>query len=109
MSQNSLDDLRNADTPEPLPTDQKNRSSQQFCVEVVAIKGKTRRAITAFGQDIYAVTAPLVVETINRILSGKIKKIGVTTMGEAFDAADFLQSLDKDDIVISAITESELN
>ena len=108
LSQNSLDDLRNTDTPEPLPTDEKNRSSQQFCVEVVATKGKTQRAITAFGQDIYAVTAPLVVETINRILSGKVKNKGVTTIGKLFDATDFLKSLNEDDIVISDITESEL-
>ncbi|KUJ59846.1 hypothetical protein AR687_21080 [Flavobacteriaceae bacterium CRH] len=108
LSQNSLDDLRNADTPEPSPTDEKNRSSQQFCVEVVATKGKTQRTITAFGQDIYAVTAPLVVETINRILSGKTNKTGVTTIGEVFNATDFLQSLNEDDIVISAVTESEL-
>jgi hypothetical protein len=30
-------------------------------------------------------------------------------MGEVFDAADFLQSLNEDDIQISAIEESELN
>jgi short subunit dehydrogenase-like uncharacterized protein len=109
LSQNSLDDLRNEATPEPKPTDEKNRSSQRFCVEVVAVKGNSKRTISAQGQDIYAVTAPLVVETINRILSGKVKNTGVTTMGEVFDAASFLQSLDKDDIIVSAIEESPLN
>ncbi|MEO7976213.1 saccharopine dehydrogenase NADP-binding domain-containing protein [Flavobacterium sp.] len=109
LSQNSLDDLRNENTPEPKPTDEKNRSSQQFSVEVLAKNGKTERTITAQGQDIYAVTSPLVVEAVNRILSGKIKNTGVTVMGEIFDAADFLRSLDTDDIVISDIEESELN
>ncbi|MEO8240290.1 MAG: saccharopine dehydrogenase NADP-binding domain-containing protein [Flavobacterium sp.] len=109
LSQNSLTDLRNKDTPEPKPIDNKNRSSQQFCVEAEATKGNTKRTITAQGQDIYAVTAPLVVEAINRIVSGRVKKTGVTTMGEVFDAADFLQSLNNDDIIISTIQESELN
>jgi short subunit dehydrogenase-like uncharacterized protein len=109
LSQNSLDDLRNETTPEPKPTDEKNRSSQLFCIEVVAVKGDKKRTILAQGRDIYAVTAPLVVETINRILSGKIKKTGVTTIGEVFDASDFLNSLNEDDITISDIEESELN
>jgi short subunit dehydrogenase-like uncharacterized protein len=109
LSQNSLTDLRSKDTPEPKPVDEKNRSSQQFCIEVIATKGKNKRAISAQGQDIYAVTAPLVVEAVNRILSEKVNNTGVTTMGEVFDAADFLQSLNEDDIQISAIEESELN
>jgi short subunit dehydrogenase-like uncharacterized protein len=108
LSQNSLDDLRNAETPEPKPTDEKNRSSQLFTVEVVAAKDNTKRTISAHGQDIYAVTAPLVVETVNRILSGKLQKTGVTTIGEVFDASDFLQSLNEDDITISVIEESKL-
>jgi short subunit dehydrogenase-like uncharacterized protein len=109
LSQNSLTDLRNNDTPEPKPIDEKNRSSQQFCVEVIATKGNTKRTITAQGQDIYAVTAPLVVEAVHRIVSGKVKKTGVTTMGEVFDAVDFLQSLNDDDIIISTVQESELD
>jgi len=109
LSQNSLDDLRNEATPEPKPTDEKNRSTQLFSVEVEAVKGNKKRTITAQGQDIYAVTAPLVVETINRIVSGKLNSKGVTTIGEAFDASDFLQSLNDDDIIISTIQDSELN
>ncbi|CAA9199832.1 saccharopine dehydrogenase family protein [Flavobacterium collinsii] len=109
LSQNSLDDLRNTATPEPKPTDHKNRSSQHFCLEVTATKENIKRTIIAQGQDIYAVTAPLVVETVNRILSGKAKKTGVTTIGEVFDTADFLKSLKEDDITISTIEESKLN
>lgn len=108
LSQNSLTDLRNKDTPEPKPIDEKNRSSQQFSVQVIATKDNIKRTITAVGQDIYAVTAPLVVEGINRILSGRINKTGVTTMGEVYDATAFLRSLNEDDIKVSAIEESEL-
>jgi len=108
LSQNSLDDLRNGATPEPKPTDEKKRSSQLFSVEVIATKDNNKRTILAQGKDIYAVTAPLVVETVNRILSEKLEKTGVTTIGEAFNALDFLNSLDEDDITISAIEESKL-
>ena len=108
LSQNSLTDIRNEETPEPKAADEKNRSSQIFCMEVVAVKGNKKRTITAQGIDIYAVTAPLIVEALKRILTGRIQKQGVTTLGEAFDATDFLSALDVDDIVISKIKETDL-
>jgi short subunit dehydrogenase-like uncharacterized protein len=108
LSQNSLTDIRSEETPEPKPADKKNRSSQQFCMEIVAVKGNKKRTITAQGIDIYAVTAPLVVEAVNRILAGKVKKQGVTTPGEIFDATDFLKVLSTDDIQISGIKETDL-
>lgn len=108
LSQNSLADIRSDETPEPKPVDEKNRSSQRFCMEVVATKDNKQRSIIAEGIDIYAVTAPLIVEAIKRILTGKIKKQGVTTLGEGFDATDFLSALDADDIVISDIKETDI-
>lgn len=107
ISLNSIQDIRNQETPEPKPADEKNRSSQLFCMEVVATKGNKKRKIIAQGKDIYAVTAPLVVEAINRTFNGTVKTKGVTTLGEIFDAKDFLKSLSADDITISQIEESE--
>ena len=107
ISLNSIEDIKNSDTPEPMPTDKKNRSSQQFCIDVVATLGNKERKITAQGQDIYAVSAPLVVEAINRIAKGNIKTKGVTTLGEIFDSKDFLKTLSPDDITISQIIESK--
>jgi hypothetical protein len=69
------------------------RSSQTFIVEVVARRGAAERRAAVRGQDIYAVTAPLVVEATERIIGGQGKAQGVVTAGEAFDARDFLQSL----------------
>lgn len=109
LSRNSLEDIRSEDTPEPKPVDEKNRSSQYFCMEVVAVNGNKKRTLIAQGVDIYAVTAPLIVEATKRILSGKINKHGVTTLGEAFDSSDFLSALHVDDILISDIEESVLN
>ncbi|WP_431241418.1 hypothetical protein ACQ9BO_15130 [Flavobacterium sp. P21] len=106
LSHNSLDDLRNNSTPEPKAIDEKNRSSQQFSLEVVALKGNEERRISAQGQDIYAVTAPLVVEAVNGILSGKATSNGVKTLGEAFATGDFLNSSQEDDIKITMVEES---
>jgi hypothetical protein len=47
----------------------------------------------ARGQDIYAVTAPLVVEAVDRILTGRTRTVGVASAGEIFDAPDFLRAL----------------
>lgn len=105
ISKNSIDDIRSGDTPEPKPVDKKNRSSQYFCMQVVATANKKSKTIIAQGQDIYAVTAPLVVETVKRILNGSFKTNGVTTLGQTFDASNFLKSLSFDDINISQIEE----
>ena len=47
----------------------------------------------ASGQDIYAVSAPLAVEAVQRILNGQTRTSGVASAGEMFDAPDFLRAL----------------
>jgi len=86
-------DLRNPDTPEPVAADESGRSSQTFLVEAVARRGSEERRALARGRDIYAVTAPIVVEAAERIIDGRSKAAGVVAAGEAFDAQDFLGSL----------------
>ena len=105
LSKNAIDDIGSEETPEPRPVDKKRRSSQHFCMQVVATKDSISHTIIAQGQDIYAVTAPLVVETVKRIFIGNFKTNGVTTLGQTFDASDFLKSLVSDDITISPIKE----
>ena len=51
-----------------------------------------RRAV-AQGRDIYALSAPLVVEALERIVDGRISAAGVVVAGQAFYARDFLASL----------------
>ena len=88
-----LRDVRDATTPEPVPADSSGRSAQTFLVEAAVRRGgETRRAV-AGGRDIYAVTAPLVVEALARILDGRSRATGVVAAGAAFDAADFLRAL----------------
>lgn len=88
-----LKDLRDPHTPPPTPVNAHGRSAQTFAVETrVRRGGRTRRAL-ALGRDIYAVTAPLVVEAMQRIGDGRGKANGVLAPGQAFDARDFLESL----------------
>jgi uncharacterized protein YbjT (DUF2867 family) len=88
-----LTDLRNPDTPEPTAADETGRSSQIFLMDAVARRGSEERHAIARGQDIYAVTAPIVVEAAERIINGTAKSTGVISAGQAFDARDFLASL----------------
>lgn len=82
-----------ADAPTPIAVDEHGRSAQTFLVDVVVRSGDTERHAVASGQDIYAVTAPLAVEAVDRILKGRTKTVGVASAGEMFDAHDFLRAL----------------
>jgi uncharacterized protein YbjT (DUF2867 family) len=88
-----LRDLRDAATPPPTPADDSGRSVQTFLVEAVVRNGTDTRTAVASGRDIYAVTAPLVVEAVRRILSGEVRGTGVRAPGDLFDAAGFLRAL----------------
>jgi hypothetical protein len=93
MSGNALDDLHAPDPSGPVAVDDSGRSAQTFLVEVVARSGDVERRAVASGRDIYAVTAPLVVEAAVRILAGTGDTAGVGSVGARFDAKDFLGSL----------------
>ncbi|WP_406094264.1 saccharopine dehydrogenase family protein [Streptomyces sp. NBC_01013] len=93
MSVEAAGDLAGPDTPAPEAVDPLGRSDQTFVVDVVVRAGGTERRATARGQDIYAVTAPLAVEAVERILSGRTRTTGVASAGAMFDAADFLRAL----------------
>ncbi|WP_409061279.1 saccharopine dehydrogenase family protein [Streptomyces sp. SYP-A7185] len=91
-----LRDIRSADTPAPLPADAAGRSAQTFLVEAVVRRGEDTRRAVAGGRDIYAVTAPLVVEALERVLDGRGAAPGVRAAGDVFDAVDFLRALAPD-------------
>src|SRR5262249_2792933 len=81
-----LRDIHDPETPSPTASDERGRSSQTFLVDVVARKGSEERRASACGRDIYAISAPIVVEAANCIVSGLVKKRGVVAAGEAFDS-----------------------
>ncbi|MCT9003422.1 saccharopine dehydrogenase family protein [Streptomyces rhizosphaerihabitans] len=93
MTVEAAGELSAPDTPAPRAADERGRSEQTFVVDVVVrSQGAERRAV-AMGRDIYAVTAPLVVEAVDRILTGRTRTVGVASAGEIFDAPDFLRAL----------------
>jgi len=93
-----LRDLRDSTTPPPPPPpriapDKSERSEQTFLVDAVVRNGTMIRRVTAQGRDIYAFTAPLVVEAVERILDGRTRGSGALAPGETFDSTDFLRAL----------------
>lgn len=110
MSLAPLTDLRNPDTPAPTAADESGRSAQIFLMDVIVRRGNEERRATARGRDIYAVTAPIVVEAAERILDGRFKAAGVVAAGEVFDAQDFLAALSPEhlsfEIRLGALTPS---
>ncbi|MEU5432086.1 saccharopine dehydrogenase NADP-binding domain-containing protein [Streptomyces sp. NPDC020719] len=93
MTTEAVRDLTAPDTPAPSAVDNQGRSAQTFLVDVVVRSGGAERRAVATGQDIYAVSAPLAVEAVARVLAGRTRALGVASAGEMFDALDFLRAL----------------
>jgi hypothetical protein len=101
MSANAVDDLNAPDPAGPAAIDESGRSAQTFLVEVVARRGGVGRRVVASGRDIYAVTAPLVVEATMRVLGGDGDAPGVASAGARFGAREFLDSLSPEHLTLS--------
>jgi hypothetical protein len=93
LSQTALRDIRDPATPPPVPADPSGRSAQTFMVEAFVRRGDQTRHIVARGQDIYAFSAPLVCEAVQRILGGEVRESGSQAPGAVFEARGFLNAL----------------
>nr|WP_106398724.1 saccharopine dehydrogenase NADP-binding domain-containing protein [Actinocorallia populi] len=93
MAAKAAADLSAPDASAPTPVDEHGRSAQTFVVDVLVRSGDAERRLVATGQDIYAISAPLAVEAVDRILTGRARTTGVASAGAAFDAPDFLRAL----------------
>ncbi len=93
MTSAPLKDLGDPDRSPPPAVDARGRSAQTFLIETVVQLGKLQRRAIVRGQDIYAVTAPLVVEALRRLLAQPRFWIGGVTAGELGDAREFLGAL----------------
>lgn len=93
LNERALADVRDPETPTPEAADTQGRSSQRFTMAVRVSRGGARRQALASGQDIYAVTAPLVGEAVARLVDDSRPAGGVYAPGALFDAAVFLQAL----------------
>jgi hypothetical protein len=102
INETPLKDLGNLATPGPVAVDERGRSNQHFLVDVRAQNGDTVHRITAAGQDIYAVTAPIVAEAVDRVCAGPQRPAGAFALGQLVDARDFLAALaGSGDIVVT--------
>ncbi|MCP2248211.1 Saccharopine dehydrogenase NADP binding domain-containing protein [Lentzea aerocolonigenes] len=72
---------------------QDRQEPETFEVDVRVRRGTEERRLTVAGRDIYAVSAPLAVEAVERLLTGRFNTTGVASAGAMFDAEDFLKSL----------------
>lgn len=100
MNRTPLRDLANPATPAPTAADEAGRSAQLFVVEVVVRRDDEVRRAMAHGRDIYAVTAPLIGEALDRVAEDRVQGPGVWSAGAAFDAADFLHALPRDALAL---------
>lgn len=100
INHEALMDVRNPDTPPPVAADDTGRSAQVFVMDVIARKGNAERRAVARGRDIYAVSAPIVVEAAERVVKEPAKTTGVRAAGEVFDAQSFLSSLSPEHICL---------
>ena len=93
MTVEAARDIASPDTPAPPAA---GPSEQRFVVDVVVHRNGRRRRAVASGRDIYAVSAPLAVLAVERILDGRTLASasgGVASAGAAFDAGEFLDAL----------------
>jgi uncharacterized protein (UPF0261 family) len=73
--------------------DGEGRSDQRFLVEAVARRGGLERRAVASGTDIYAVSAPLAVEALERLLAERGQGAGVVALGGLGSARGVLEAL----------------
>ena len=104
-----LRDLRDSSTPPPVAVDELGQSAQTFLVNVIARKGSEVRRASAQGRDIYAFTAPLVAEAVERILDGRVRRNGAVAPGEVFDAGDFLRALAREHLELEVGNEDAVS
>jgi hypothetical protein len=93
INQASLQQIRDPATPAPTAVDAQGRSGQRFMMEVVATAGSRTRRAWAAGQDIYAVSAPMLVEAALRLLNPASGLRGALVLGQLGDAREFLGAL----------------
>jgi hypothetical protein len=94
LNRSALDDIRDATTPPPAAVDDSGRSAQRFELTVRLVQDGATKTAGARGQDIYAVTAPIVIETATRVLAHSYRRSGALALAEAVDPVELLRTLD---------------
>ncbi|MDQ2780815.1 MAG: saccharopine dehydrogenase NADP-binding domain-containing protein [Pseudomonadota bacterium] len=93
FNRSALDDIRTTSTPPPSAVDASGRSAQRFELVVRLTQRGATRTASARGQDIYAVTAPIVIEVAERLLAPSYRQSGALALAEAVDPVELLRAL----------------
>ena len=93
LNRSALDDIRDATTPPPTAVDDSGHSAQRFELVVQLVEDGVTRTAGARGQDIYAVTAPIVIEAALRLLAPSYRGSGALALAEAVDPVELLRAL----------------
>ncbi|MGN8005095.1 saccharopine dehydrogenase family protein [Acidovorax sp. 22279] len=93
LNRSALQDIRDTGTPPPTAADDSGRSAQRFELMVQLVQGGRTRTAGVRGQDIYAVTAPIVVEVAQRLLAPAYAHSGALAVAQAVDPVDMLRAL----------------
>jgi short subunit dehydrogenase-like uncharacterized protein len=88
-----LRDLEDSRTPRPSTSDPSGRSSQRFVMEVHARSADIWRGLSVSGHDIYAITAPIIVEGCLRVLREPPLRGGAYAPAELLEADAILAAL----------------
>jgi hypothetical protein len=93
FNRSALDDIRDASTPPPTAVDGSGRSAQRFELAVRLVQDGIARRAGVRGQDIYAVTAPIVIAAALRLLAPSYRHSGALALAEAVDPIELLHGL----------------
>jgi len=93
MNVEPLADLADGRTPAPQAIDPSGRSAQRFVLDVRVTAGDRTLRASASGQDIYAATAPLVVEACLDVLRRPVPLAGAYALGAVVDPQAILSRL----------------
>ena len=93
LNRSALADVRDAATPPPTAADERGRSAQRVELAVRLMQDGRTRTAGVRGQDIYAVTAPIVAEVALRLLAPAYRRSGALALAEAVDPLELLRSL----------------
>lgn len=93
INSSALADIRDATTPSPIATDERGRSAQRFELVVRLTQGGLVKTAGVRGQDIYAVTAPIVTEVALRLMHPSYRRSGALAVAEAVEPRELLRAL----------------
>jgi Saccharopine dehydrogenase NADP binding domain len=94
-----LADLSDPDLSGPRAVDDIGRSAQTFLLEAIVRRGPEERSVVVTGQDIYAVSAPIVVELTERLLTSH-HITGVVAAGAIADPLSVLLALSPNHLAV---------